>query len=130
MITFSQKGNFRKFQSLGERLLEIVRLGKLDKYGRAGVAALSTATPKDSGLTSESWYYTIDRREGVISLTFHNDNMAGVVPVAILLQYGHGTRNGGWVEGIDYINPAIQPLFEKILKDIWSEVTNSAYYSR
>lgn len=130
MITFRQKGNFRKFQSFSERLLEIVKLGKLDKYGRAGVDALSSATPVDSGETSKSWSYEISRRRNRVILSFRNSNMAGNVPVAIILQYGHATRSGGWIEGRDFINPAIQPIFDAMIKDIWSEVTSDAYSSR
>lgn len=130
MITFRQKGNLRKFQSFSERLLEIVKLGRLDKYGRIGVDALSSATPVDSGETASSWYYKISRARNRVSLSFHNDNMAGDAPVAIILQYGHATRNGGWVEGRDYINPAIQPVFDKIINDIWTEVTSDAFNDR
>lgn len=97
-------------------------MGELDKYGREGVAALSSATPKDSGLTAESWYYEIENKNGRAAITFNNSNINDNVPIAIILQYGHGTGTGGWVEGRDYINPAIQPLFDKIANDAWEEV--------
>ena len=103
----------------------VIKIGDLDKYGREGVAALSAATPKESGLTANSWYYEIERSKDSVSISFHNSNINKGVPIAIILQYGHGTRNGGYVEGIDYINPAIQPLFNKIAEDAWEEVTKS-----
>ena len=123
MITFRQKGDFSKLTKYFERLKEVVKLGDLDKYGREGVAALSSATPKDTGLTADSWYYEIENKNGSVKITFNNSNIQNGVPIAIILQYGHGTRNGGFVEGIDYINPAIRPIFEKIANDAWREVT-------
>ena len=123
MVRFRQKGDFSKLTSYFERLKEVVKLGDLDKYGREGVDALSSATPVDSGVTASSWYYEIEHREGSARISFHNSNIQNGVPIAIILQYGHGTRNGGWVQGRDYINPAIQPLFDKITDDAWREVT-------
>lgn len=123
MITFRQKGDFSKLTKYFERLKEVVKLGDLDKYGREGVAALSSATPKDTGLTADSWYYEIENKNGSIKITFNNSNIQNGIPIAIILQYGHGTRNGGFVEGIDYINPAIRPIFEKIANNAWREVT-------
>ena len=123
MITFRQKGDFSKLTRFLERAKETVRLGDLDKYGRQGVAALSSATPIDSGLTAESWYYEIENKNGSATIKFNNSNIQNGVPIAIILQYGHGTRNGGWVEGRDYINPAIQPIFDEIANEAWREVT-------
>ena len=123
MITFRQKGDFSKLTQFLERAKETVRLGDLDKYGRQGVAALSSATPIDSGLTAESWYYEIENKKGSATITFYNSNVQNGVPIAIVLQYGHGTRNGGWVQGRDYINPAIQPIFDEIVNEAWREVT-------
>ena len=123
MITFRQKGDFSKLTKFFERAKEVVKLGDLDKYGREGVAALSSATPKDTGLTASSWYYKIENKNGSAKITFNNSNIQNGVPIAIILQYGHGTRNGGFVEGIDYINPAIRHIFEKIANDAWREVT-------
>ena len=123
MITFRQKGDFSKLTRFLERIKEAVHLGDLDKYGRQGVAALSSATPVDSGLTAESWYYEIENKNGSATITFNNSNIQNGVPIAIILQYGHGTRNGGWVEGRDYINPAIQPIFDEIANEAWREVT-------
>ena len=123
MISFRQKGDFSKLTRFLERAKEAVRLGDLDKYGREGVAALASATPIDSGETAKSWYYEITNKNGTAAITFCNSNIQNGVPIAIILQYGHGTRNGGWVEGRDYINPAIQPIFDKIVEDAWREVT-------
>lgn len=123
MITFRQKGDFSKLTSFLERAKEAIKLGDLDKYGREGVAALSSATPVRTGLTANSWYYEIEHQNGSVSITFNNSNVNKGIPIAIILQYGHGTRNGGWVQGRDYINPAIQPVFDRIAKEAWEEVT-------
>ncbi len=123
MIRFSSKGDFRKAMSFFERIKEVVRLGELDKYGRIGVEALSSATPVDSGLTADSWYYEIERGSGSVEIVFYNSHVNKNVNIAIILQYGHGTGTGGYVEGRDYINPAIQPVFDKIVQDAWKEVT-------
>jgi len=123
MITFRQKGDFSKLNSYLERVKNVVKLSKLDKIGREGVAALSSATPKDTGNTASSWYYEITRQNESVSITFNNSNVNDGVPIAIILQTGHGTQNGGWVEGRDYINPAIQPIFDKIAEEAWEEVT-------
>ena len=123
MITFRQKGDFSKLTRYLEKVKEVVKLGDLDKYGRAGVAALASATPVDTGLTASSWYYEISNKNGSAMISFHNSNIQNGVPIAIILQYGHGTRNGGWVEGRDYINSAIRPIFDRIADDAWKEVT-------
>lgn len=123
MITFRQRGNFSKFTNYLERLKEVAKKSDLDKYGREGVAALSSATPVRTGATANSWYYEINHQNGSVSISFYNSNINKGVPIAIILQYGHGTRNGGWVQGRDYINPAIQPVFDRIANDAWEEVT-------
>jgi hypothetical protein len=123
MIKFRQKGDFSKLTRFLEKAKEAVRLEDLDKYGREGVAALASATPVDSGLTADSWRYEITNKQGSAKITFYNSNIQNGVPIAIILQYGHGTRNGGWVQGRDYINPAIQPIFDKIVNEAWREVT-------
>lgn len=123
MITFRQKGDFSKLTRYFERVKEAAKIGVLDKYGRAGVAALSSATPVDSGKTASAWGYTISRQNGSARIEFTNSNINNGFPVAIMLQYGHGTGTGGWVEGRDYINPAIQPVFDKLADDAWKEVT-------
>lgn len=122
MITFRQKGDFSKLNRFLERAKETVKLGDLDRYGREGVAALASATPVDSGKTASSWYYEILRTSEGVSISFKNSNINKGVPIAIILQYGHATRNGGWVEGRDYINPAIRPIFDRIANDAWKEV--------
>lgn len=122
MISIRQRGDFSKLDNSLQKLLEIGNLSILDKYGRQGVIALESATPKDTGLTASSWYYTIKRQNGRVSLSFSNSNIQNGVPIAIVLQYGHGTGTGGWVEGRDYINPAIQPIFDKIAEEAWKEV--------
>lgn len=123
MITFRHKGDFSKLTRFLERAKETVRLGDLDKYGREGVVALASATPVESGRTASSWYYKIEHKSGSATISFHNSNIQNGVPIAIILQYGHGTRNGGYVQGRDYINPAIQPIFDKIVNEAWREVT-------
>ena len=123
MIKFRQKGDFSKLTRYFERIKETFNIGELNKYGEEGVAALESATPKDTGLTSRSWYYKLENKNGVVKISFCNSNIQNGVLIAIILQYGHGTRNGGWVEGRDYINPAIQPIFDKITEAAWREVT-------
>ena len=123
MITFRQKGDFSKLSKYLERVKEAAKVGVLDKYGQTGVAALSSATPVESGLTAQSWYYEIEHTKSSAVIRFLNSNVNKGVPIAIILQYGHGTGTGGWVEGRDYINPAIQPIFDNIAKDAWKEVT-------
>ena len=125
MITFRQKGDFSKSIRFLKRMKEKNFLKDLDKYGREGVAALASATPVDTGLTASSWYYVIETEDGRVRLNFLNSNIQRGVPIAIILQYGHATRNGGWIEGRDYINPAIQPIFDKIVNNAWREVTKS-----
>lgn len=124
MISFRQQGDFSKLTKFLERAKEVIHIGELDKYGREGVAALASATPVDTGETASSWYYEIENNKDLITISFHNSNIQNGVPIAIILQYGHGTRNGGWVQGRDYINPAIQPVFDKIVEEAWKEVTD------
>ena len=123
MIKFKQKGDFSKLTKFLEKTKEAVKLEDLDRFGKAGVSALASATPVETGLTANSWYYKIERDNGSATISFHNSNIQNGVPIAIILQYGHGTRNGGWVQGRDYINPAIQPIFDQIANDAWKEVT-------
>ncbi len=121
-ISFRQKGNFAKLDTFFQRAKEVVKLSDLDKYGREGVEALRLATPKDTGRTAASWTYEIKRSNGVIRLEFHNSNIERGIPIAILLQYGHATRNGGFVQGVDYINPSLEPIFERIANNAWKDV--------
>lgn len=123
MIRVRQRGDYAKLTRYLERMKNTASLIDLDKYGKEGVAALASATPVDTGLTARSWSYKIFRGDGKASITFYNSNIQNGVPIAIVLQYGHGTRNGGWVEGRDYINPALQPVFDKLAKEAWREVT-------
>lgn len=122
MITFRQKGNFSKMYSFMERAKEIFNKGDLNKFGEEGVAALMSATPRNTGLTADSWKYKIERTDDSVSLSFYNTNLPNGVPVAIVLQTGHATANGGWVEGIDYINPALEPIFADILNKMQKEL--------
>lgn len=123
MITFRHKGDLSKARRYFERVKEAARVSILDKYGREGVAALSSATPIETGLASRSWNYEIERGRGYSRITFSNSDIEDGFPVAIMLQYGHGTGTGGWVQGRDYINPAIQPVFDRIAEAAWREVT-------
>lgn len=125
MITFSHVGDFSKTE---KALLNMQKKSNdfiLTKYGEAGVAALASATPVNTGLTANSWSYVISNSSGASTITFTNSNVKNGVNIAILLQYGHGTGTGGWVNGYDYINPAIKPVFDKIAEDAWKEVTKS-----
>ena len=123
MISFRQKGDFSKTMQFLVKAKKGIKLSDLDKYGREGVAALASATPVDTGETANSWCYEIVHENGTITITFNNSHIQNGVPIAVILQYGHGTGTGGWVEGRDYINPAIQPLFDKIAENAWREVT-------
>ena len=125
MITINHYGDFKKLTNFLEKMKRMFDVSILDKYGREGVAALSAATPIDSGKTASSWTYEIKDTKDGVTLTFNNTNIQNGVPIAIILQYGHGTRNGGWVEGRDYINPAIQPVFDKLANEAWKEVIGS-----
>ena len=125
MITFRHKGDFTKTTRFLERAKHAVRRANLDRFGREGVAALASATPVDSGLTATSWYYEITYTKSGAKIAFYNSNIQNGVPIAIILQYGHGTGTRGWVEGRDYINPAIQPIFDRIVDEAWREVTRA-----
>ncbi len=120
MIKLSSTGNFNKTEKFLKRSNNIKL--ELDAYGRKGVAALAAATPVNSGETANSWYYEITKQNGKYTIAFKNSNINNGVPIAIILQYGHGTNNGGWVEGRDYINPAIQPIFDEMAEAAWKEV--------
>lgn len=124
MIRIRQKGDFSKATRYFQQLQGIHKKVDLNKYGRAGVEALASATPIESGETANSWYYEINYGDKTATLIFYNSNVQNGVPIAIILQYGHGTRNGGYVEGIDYINPALKPVFDQLAEDAWREVTN------
>ena len=123
MIGFKVSGSFKNTKRYLTKLQWAVRRGVFDKYGAKGVAALASATPVDTGFTASSWYYKIESGKDNVKLLFCNSNIQNGVPIAVILQTGHGTRNGGWVEGRDYINPAIQPIFDEIVSNAWGEVT-------
>lgn len=123
MISFQTKGEWKKTEKFLSSVLSPIKMEVFHRYGREGVRALRDATPVDTGLTADSWYYKIEKSDGSARLVFCNSNINKGVPIAIVLQYGHGTRNGGWVEGRDYINPAIQPIFDKLADTMWKEVT-------
>ena len=125
MITFRHRGSLSKTAQFLERAKHAVRITDLDRFGREGVAALASATPVDSGLTASSWYYEITYTKSGAKIEFKNSNIQNGVPIAIILQYGHGTGTGGWVEGRDYINPAIQPIFDRLVDEAWREVTRA-----
>lgn len=123
MIVIKQKGDLSKVTGYFERIKEVFKVGELDKYGRKGVEALSNATPIRSGVTASSWSYDIENQNGRVVISFMNSNVNKGVNIAIILQYGHGTRNGGWVQGRDYINQAIRPVFDEMANEAWREVT-------
>lgn len=127
LVCITQKGDFKKTT----KFLDKVSKGKyiqgvLERYGQIGVDALSSATPRDTGLTAASWSYEVEYGEGGAKISWLNSNTRarGYVNIALILQYGHGTRNGGYVQGRDYINPAIQPVFDELADKIWKEVTS------
>ena len=123
MIKFTEKGDFSRTERYLRRLKTFELNQILNKYGTLGQNALSNATPIDQGETAESWYYTIVQRPGYYSIRWHNRHENDGVPIAVILQYGHGTGTGGFVQGRDYINPAVRPLFEQMADEAWKEVT-------
>lgn len=123
MMTLKSNGDFSKVTNWLERMKESAHIGILDKYGKRGVDALRDATPKDTGKTADSWDYEITNENGRATITFTNSNIQNGIPIAVILQYGHATNGGGWVQGIDYINPAIRPVFDEIVNEAWKEVT-------
>lgn len=122
MFSVTSSGDFEKTT----KFLNFMKSGdlwrNLDKYGRQGVDALSSATPFDTGRAAQSWGYQLGRQNGRYSISWFNTDVEGGVNVAVIVQYGHATGTGGWVEGRDYINPAIRPVFDRILDDIWGQV--------
>ena len=124
MIGFRLKGGFSKTERYLKKTAKLPSLSILEKYGKEGVAALASATPVDSGQTAGSWYYEIERSAESAVIRFNNSHINQNVPIAIILQYGHGTGTGGWVEGRDYINTATQIVFDRLVNEAWREVTN------
>lgn len=125
MIKFKHSGNFNKVEKFFIRMSGAKYLNILEKYGQAGVAALAAATPTDSGSTADSWTFEIQRGSSSTALRWLNTNTNDGVNIAVILQYGHGTGSGGYVQGRDYINPAIAPIFDKIADEAWKEVTQA-----
>lgn len=124
MIGFESSGDFKNIEKFLKSMSDEEYLKVLDEYGKIGVEALQQATPKDSGTTAASWGYEIHKRRGGATIYWTNTNENKGEYIAILLQYGHGTRNGGYVVGRDYINPAMRPVFDKLADDAWKEVTS------
>ena len=124
MISFTHRGNFSKTERFFSKMTNAPYPRILDKYGQQGVEALRAATPVDTGLTASSWYYTVEKSGQNYTITWNNSNVVRGINIAVILQHGHGTRNGGYVAGRDYINPAIRPIFDKIADEAWKEVTS------
>ncbi len=124
MISFVHKGNFNNTEKFFDRIMHRSYKDILASYGERGVKALAAATPKDTGKTADSWTYSIEEGKGTVSIVWSNTNVNKGLNIAVLLQYGHGTRNGGYVQGRDYINPALRPLFDEIANKAWEEVVS------
>lgn len=125
MITFTQRGGFYRIEKFFRKMKNRSYMRILNKYGKKGVAALSAATPVDSGKTAASWSYTIEMTDSTAGIYWSNSNVNKYVNIAVILQYGHGTGTGGYVQGRDYINPAMQPVFDRIAEEAWKEVTSA-----
>lgn len=124
MIKVKTKGNFKKTEKYLAKIGRPINMTIIKRRAEDGLIALKSFTPVDSGKTRDSWYYMIKNEDGKVTIQYCNSNVADYVPIAIILQYGHATGTGGWVEGIDYINPAIRPVFEDIKNELWKEVTS------
>lgn len=124
MFNVTSSGDFKKTTKFLEFLKSGDMFDSLNQYGRRGVDALSSASPVDTGLMSQSWGYQVERGKGKVSISWFNTDREGGVNVAVIVQYGHGTGTGGYVAGRDYINPAMRPIFDKIAEDVWRQVTN------
>lgn len=126
MFKINSKGNFDRTEKILKSFLneEYIPLDILEKYGRKGVEALSSATPRRTGLTASSWDYTIKNKNGQYELSWYNTNIQNGLPIAIILNYGHGTSNGSYVVGKNYIEPAIAPILDEIAEEVWKEVSN------
>ena len=125
IIKFKHRGNFNKIEKFFNRISDREYLNLLDMYGQIGVEALSKATPVDSGLTAQSWSYKIEKNSDTTTISWENSNVNQGVNIAVILQYGHGTGTGGYVQGRDYINPALRPVFDKIAENAWKGVVSS-----
>lgn len=123
MITISSKGNFNNTEKFFKKVATSNYISVFDKYGKEGVRLLSSATPVDTGKTSESWTYEVKKSKSGISIEWSNSNVVNGVQIAVIIQYGHGTQNGAYIQGQDYINPVIKPLFDILTNDIWKDVS-------
>lgn len=125
LFKFKHRGSFKKMERFLERADSDYFFRNLDKYGKMGVSALASATPKDTGKTARSWRYEIEKNSNSVRICWVNDNVNKGANIAVLIQYGHGTGNGAYVSGVDYINPALKSIFDAIAEDIWKEVISS-----
>jgi hypothetical protein len=124
MISVVQKGDFSLTVKFLENAKKVLGLDNIyDKYGKLGVEALAAATPKDTGTTANSWYYKVEKSDGTVTINWLNDNVNDGVLIAAIIQYGHGTGTGGYVQGTDYINPAMKTVFQQLADDMWKEVS-------
>lgn len=123
MLELSQKGSFKNLAKMLDNASNINYMAILEKYAQKGVDALSAATPKDTGLTARSWHYKVASVRGTYTISWYNSNVVDGVPIAIVLHYGHATRNGGYVQGRNYIEPAIRPIFDNFVVEAWREVS-------
>lgn len=123
MLKITVKGDWKKTTNFLERVKNLSRSGVFDKYGRAGVEALRAATPVATGKTASAWSYKVKKSSGSVIIEWSNNNINKGANIAVLLQYGHGTRNGGYVQGRDYINPAMRSVFDNMANELWREVT-------
>lgn len=124
-MTYTYSGDLKGTRGFLNRLKQDRFVDRLDKYGQMGVKALRDATPRNTGKTADSWDYVIEQNKDSVTITWTNSNENRSIPIALLIQYGHATRNGGWISGIDYINPALKPIFEQIATSAWKEVSES-----
>jgi len=124
ILTYKTKGSFENTSKFFKKMSQKSIFKSLEQYGEEGVAALAAATPVDTGKTASSWSYETRQTDSSVSIIWKNSNIVDGTPIAVILQYGHGTATGGYVQGVDYINPALRPIFDKITKKIWKEVTD------
>lgn len=125
MISFRHRGSFKNIERFLNRMERREMFAGLNALGQEGVNALSAATPVDTGVTAGDWYYVVKTSSRGASISWHNDNIVAGTPLVILLQYGHGTGTGGYVQGRDFINPAMEPIFNRIAEEVWKVVTSA-----
>lgn len=124
-ISINHRGSFKKIESFLGFIKRHQMFSGLNTFGQMGVDALAAATPTDSGVTAGSWYYTIETNINGVNITWRNDNIVEGTPLVILLEYGHGTGTGGYVQGREFIQPAVEPLFNRIAEEVWKVVTSA-----